>query len=356
MTDRADAICPHFGTCGGCTYQDVPPDAYRELKRQIVLDALAREGLTNVDVRPIVEIKPATRRRATFKVAKSGGVTLFGFHAAESHTIVDMQECRVLTPALARLVPSLREMMAEKLKEGQEAELYVIQTDNGLDIALHGVHPNAEATKWAARWAEKLRLTRVTVGDQILVELAAPTLSIGHAQVRLPLLAFVQPTREGEAVLQELVLQGVGRAKNIVDLFAGVGTFALRLAERARVQAVDSDGPALKALGDAARMAQGLKPVTVLKRDLLRLPLGAGELKLFDAVVLDPPRAGAEQQARELAGSKVPLIVYVSCNPASFARDARHLVAGGFRLGAVTPVDQFVWSSHIELVASLSRV
>jgi 23S rRNA (uracil1939-C5)-methyltransferase len=352
----AAVICRHYGTCGGCSYQDMPLDAYRNLKRQTVLDALAREGLFDVDVGPVVEINPATRRRATFKASKSGGVTLLGFHAAESHIIVDMQECRVLTPALARLVPSLREMMAERLKEGQEAELYVIQTDNGVDIALKGIHPNAAATTWAARWADKLRLTRVTVGDQILVELAAPILQFGHANVRLPPQTFVQPTREGEAVLQDLVLEGVGRAKTIADLFAGVGTFALRLAERARVQAVDSDGPALKALGDAARMAQGLKPVTVLKRDLFRVPLGAGELKPFDAVVLDPPRAGAEQQARELAPSKVPLVMYVSCNPQSFARDARLLVAGGYRLGAVTPVDQFVWSSHIELVACFSRV
>jgi 23S rRNA (uracil1939-C5)-methyltransferase len=333
----------------------MPPDAYRELKRRIVLDALAREGLTEVDVRPLVEIKPATRRRATFKVAKRSGMVLLGFHAAESHTIVDMQECRILTPTLVRLVPLLREMMAEKLKDGQEAELYVIETDNGVDIALHGVHASAEATKWAARWSDKLRLIRVTVYDQTLVEMAAPTLRIGNADIRLPPLAFVQPSREGEAVLQELVIEGVGRAKNIADLFAGVGTFALRLAERARVQAVDADGPALKALADAARTARGLKPLTILKRDLFRLPLGAGELKPFDAVVLDPPRAGAVQQARELAKSKAPLIAYVSCSPASFARDARLLVAGGYRLGTVTPVDQFIWSSHIELFAPFSR-
>jgi len=352
---KAEFICRHFGICGGCSYQDMSPDAYRDLKRQIVLDALVREGLSDVDVRPIVAIKAATRRRATFKVAKTGGITLFGFHAAESHTIVDMQECRVLTPALVRLVPSLREMMAERLKDGQEAELYVVETDNDVDIALKGIHPNAAATTWAARWADRLRLTRVTVGDQILVELAAPALQIGHANVRLPPLAFVQPTREGETVLQDLVLEGVGRAKAIADLFAGVGTFALRLAERARVQAIDSDGPALKALAEAARMTQGLKPVSALKRDLFRLPLGAGELNRFDTVVLDPPRAGAVQQARELAKCKVPCIVYVSCSPASFARDARLLVAGGYRLGAITPVDQFLWSSHIELVACFSR-
>ncbi len=355
MTESAEAVCRHFGTCGGCAYQNMPSDAYRDLKRQFILDALDSEGLSDVDVRPVVEIKPASRRRATFKAAKRAGVTLFGFHAAASHTIVDMQECRVLTPGLARLVPSLREMMAERLKEGQKTDLYVVQTDNGLDIALHGVRADAASTTWAARWAEKLRLTRVTVGDHILVEFAAPTLSLGRADVHLPPLAFVQPTREGEAVLQDLVIESVGHVRNIADLFAGIGTFALRLAEGARVQAVDADGPALAALAAAARKAQRLKPVTTLKRDLFRWPLSPAELNPFDAVVLDPPRAGAEQQARELVRSKVPCVAYVSCNPASLARDAKALMAGGYRLGSVIPVDQFVWSSHIELVARFSR-
>jgi 23S rRNA (uracil1939-C5)-methyltransferase len=333
----------------------MPADAYRALKRRIVVDALDREGLAGVDVAPIVETPPASRRRATFKAERRDGETLIGFNAAASHAIVDMHECRVLTPAIFRLVSGLRDMMAERLKEGSKAELYVLQADNGFDVALHGVRVDEAATVWVARWAEKLRLVRVTVGDQILVELASPAISIGRASVKLPPAAFLQPTRAGEEKLQDLVLKIVTRKKNVADLFAGVGTFALRLAESARVHAVDADGAALNALADGARMAEKLKPLTVLKRDLFRQPLGAGELKPYDAVVLDPPRAGAARQVDELARSKVPLVCYVSCDPASFARDARRLVAGGYRLGTVTPVDQFVWSSHIELVARFSR-
>jgi len=331
------------------------PADYRDLKRQLVLDALAREGLSGAVVEQVVQIQPATRRRATFKAEKRDGTTRIGFHAAASHTIVDMLECRVLTPELVRLVPLLREMTGERLKDGEKAELYVVQADNGFDVDLHGVPADAASTTWAARWMERLGLSRVTAGGQIIAELAAPTVAIGRANVHLPPLAFLQPTQEGEMLLQGLVLVAVRQAKNIADLFAGVGTFALRLAERARVHAVDADGAALDALGAAARMAQKLKPVSLLRRDLFRRPLGAGELNPFDAVVLDPPRAGAVQQARELTQSKVPLIAYVSCSPASFARDARLLVAGGYRLESVTPVDQFIWSSHIELVARFSR-
>jgi 23S rRNA (uracil1939-C5)-methyltransferase len=355
MNVASDSVCRHFGTCGGCTYQGMPADAYRALKRQIVVDALERDGLAGMDVAPMVETPPASRRRATFKAEKRNGETLIGFNAAASHAIVDMQECRVLTPAMFRLVAGLRDMMAEWLQEGGKAELYVLQADNGFDIAIAGVRAGEAATVWIARWTEKLRLIRVTAGDQILVELAPPAVSIGLATVNLPPSAFLQPTRAGEERLQKLVLKIVTRRKNVADLFGGVGTFALRLAEIARVHAVDADAAALKALTDAARTAQKLKPVTTLKRDLFRQPLGGVELKSFDAVVLDPPRAGAARQVDELARSKVPLVCYVSCDPASFARDARRLVAGGYRLGPIIPVDQFVWASHIELVASFSR-
>jgi 23S rRNA (uracil1939-C5)-methyltransferase len=331
------------------------PDAYRAFKRQFVVDALKRETLPDIDVAPIVEVGPASRRRATFKVEKRNGATLIGFHAASSHAIVDMHECRVLTPQLFRLVPRLREMMAEQLKEGDKAELYVLQADNGFDVSIRGVRVDTASVTWAARWAEQLGLIRVMADDQVLVELDSPILAIARATIEVPPGAFLQPTRAGENILQDLVIEAIGRAKNVADLFAGVGTFAFRLAEVARVQAVDADGPALKALGDAARMVQKLKPLTILKRDLFRQPLGAGELKSLDAVVLDPPRAGAVRQSGELAQSKVPVVAYVSCNAATFARDARLLVAGGYRPGTVTPVDQFIWSSHIELVARFAR-
>ena len=360
MRPDAEAICRHFGTCGGCAYQDMDPESYRDRKRGFVLEALRRHDLAHADVAATIEIGPAKRRRATFKAAVADGEALLGFHAAASHSIVDMQECRVLTAELVRLVSHLRAMLPELLKEGAKADLYALQAENGFDVGLRGVKASPSAGAWAARLAKVLRaatlnLLRVSADDHMLLEFEAPMVAFGRAQVRVPPFAFLQPTAEGEAILQECVLGGVGRARSIADLYAGVGTFALRLAETVRVQAFDEDETALAALQGAARTTEKLKPVTVRKRDLHRVPLGPGELAGFDAVVLDPPRAGAARQAAELARSKVPRIVYVSCNPDSFARDARVLAAGGYRLGTVTPVDQFVWSSHIELVACLTR-
>ena len=349
-------LCRHFGTCGGCTYQDLPDGAYRALKTKNIIDALARHGFADTSVADMVEVVPGTRRRASFKVQKRDGAVLLGFHAAASHDIVDMHECRLLTPALFVLVGGLRAMMAELLDEGQKAELFVTETENGGDVAVQWsrqVNPTNSAI--AARWAQKLGLARVTANGELLAELAAPVIEIGPALVALPRNAFLQPTQEGEAVLQEHVLEGAKRAKTVVDLFAGSGTFALVLAEKARVHAVETDSAALDALAAAARATPGLKPVTVERRDLFKLPLQPPELARFDAVVLDPPRVGALAQAKELARSKIRRIVYVSCNPESFARDARVLVSGGYRMGTVTPVDQFLWSSHSELVTTFTR-
>jgi 23S rRNA (uracil1939-C5)-methyltransferase len=333
----------------------MPVAAYRAFKHKLVVDALKREDLTNIPVADVVEIPPATRRRATFKAEKRNGETRLGFHAARSHAIVDMLECRVLTPALMRLVPKLRDMMASRLKEGEKSELYVAEADNGIDVSISGLNAGPRTTAWAADWAGKLGLIRVTAGSDLLVEIAQPLITFGRAQVRLPPRAFLQPTRDGEAQLASFVLAAVHGSSKVADLFCGVGTFALRVAEHARIAAVDSDATALAALTNAARTAQKLKPVEALRRDLLRRPLGVSELARFDAVVLDPPRAGAVQQCAELARAQMATIVYVSCNPASFARDARVLLAGGWRATRVVPVDQFTWSSHIELVASFSR-
>jgi 23S rRNA (uracil1939-C5)-methyltransferase len=331
------------------------PDAeYRSLKRNLVVEALARHGFADALVEEPLEVAPATRRRAVFKVAKKNGATLIGFHAARSHAIVDMQECFVMTPALAALVPRLREAISSLLREDEDAELHVTDTDEGFDVAL----------KWSrarnvqgeiARMAEKFGIARVTTGSETLVELAKPSIAFGKVRVALPPESFLQPTREGEAALQARVLSALKGAKNVADLFAGCGTFALPLAAQSKIHAVDSDGPALAALAWAARAVQGLKPVTTEKRDLFKRPLFQGELARFDAVVLDPPRAGAVAQASQLAASKVARIAYVSCNAGSFARDARVLTDAGYRMGNVLPVDQFLWSSHIELVAGFTK-
>jgi 23S rRNA (uracil1939-C5)-methyltransferase len=355
-TLTASSLCRHFGTCGGCTYQDLADDAYRALKRASVVDALARHGLADVDVAEIIEVAPATRRRAAFKSAKRNGAVLLGFHAAPSHDIVDMRECLVLTPSLFALVPSLRAMMAELLDEGQKADLFVTETQNGADVAIRWSRRLDPTTVAAlAHWATKMKLARITANGEPAAELAAPSVRFGTATVVLPAEAFLQPTSSGEAILQEMVAASLKGVKSVIELFAGCGTFALVLAEQSRVHAVEQDRLALEALAQASRATSGLKPVTTEKRDLYKRPVTPPELARFDAVLLDPPRAGASAQARELAQSKIRRIVYVSCNPESFARDARILAAANFRLGTVQPVDQFLWSSHIELVAAFRR-
>jgi 23S rRNA (uracil1939-C5)-methyltransferase len=351
-----NALCRHFGTCGGCLYQDMPDDAYRALKRDGVLRALKQHGFDDAVVEPPIEVAPRTRRRAVLKIAKRNGEVAIGFHVRESHTIVDMRECLVLTPALFALVRELRPMMDALLNNGDNAEASVTETDTGFDLSLKWNKPvTTSRTAEIARWAQMLKLARVSSGRDVLVEFATPSIRFGKAVVKLPRDAFLQPTREGEAALQQCVLEGIGNAKHVADLFAGCGTFSLVLAERARVHAVELETPMMEALADAARNTQGLKPLTIEKRDLFKVPLGGNELKPYDAVILDPPRAGAERQVIELAKSKIRRVVYVSCNPATFARDARALVNGGYRMGAVQPVDQFLWSSHTELVATFAR-
>ncbi|HEY1632912.1 MAG TPA: hypothetical protein VGF56_16460 [Rhizomicrobium sp.] len=338
--------CIHFGTCGGCVDQS---DANRLAKREALIRALGGLG----EVADVIAVPPGTRRRANFKAEKKSGGVQIGFHAARSHDIVGMRECLVLTPKLFGLVAGLRAMMEALLADGGKADIDVTETDTGFDVALQGIRAEGTAKRAEiARWAQALKLARVMVGKDVLVEFGAPSVTLGRARVLLAPGAFLQPTREGEAALQAYVRDAAKGAKRIADLFSGCGTFSLVLAEDARVHAVEREGAMVDALAAAARATQGLKPVTTEKRDLFKVPLMARELDDFDTVVLDPPRAGAAAQAAELAKSKVKRVVYVSCDPVSFARDARLLVGGGYRMSPVTPVDQFLWSSHIELAAS----
>ena len=346
--------CPHFGACGGCSLQDLPPADYAAAKRAAVRKALIKAGVTAEVLAPII-VLPRSRRRAVFKIKSLAEGLHIGFHAAKSHTVIDMHHCEVLTPGLFALVGALRQKLEPLFGVGEAAELHVTETDTGFDCAL----------RWRAQLTPTLRaalssalsglgLARLTMGRELVFETAQPAVQLGGAKVILPPNPFLQSTVEGEAALQARVIETVGKAKTVADLFAGVGTFALPLARRAKVHAVEQDQPALAALAQASK-ASGLKPVTTEVRDLFKLPLTPMELNGYDAVVLDPPRAGAEAQAKALARSKVPVIAYVSCDAASFARDAVLLVKGGYRPGPVTPVDQFLWSSHIELVGGFAR-
>lgn len=349
-------VCRHFGICGGCSLQDLSSQDYRAAKRDSVVQALARAGLGDVTVAEPIMVPEHSRRRAVFKLAKHKGQIEAGFHAAKSHSIVDMCECLVLTPALFCLTAALRIALAPILNEGEKAELHVSEADNGLDLAFRTLRKLTPAlTSELASTIRGRNVVRIVFNNDMVMENAAPVVNLGGANVVLPPHAFLQATKQGEAALQEHVVALMKGAKNIADLFAGLGTFTFALARRARVHGVEQDGAALAALAAAARATSGLKPITTEKRDLFKQPLTPPELKAFDAVLLDPPRAGAEAQARALAASTIARVVYVSCDAASFARDAAILAGAHFKPGSVTPIDQFLYSGHIELVAGFER-
>jgi 23S rRNA (uracil1939-C5)-methyltransferase len=350
-------LCAHFGTCGGCSFQNMPPSAYAALKREQVVRALGRHGFDNIPVEMPAEVPPRLRRRATLAIAMRDGAAEIGFRAARSHEIVDLRECLVLLPSLVALARSFRELMPSLLRRGQEGELRLTQCKNGFDLALQIPDQiNPALSRTFADWVRRKDVARLVINGDVLVQLTEPLILLNEVEVALPPNSFLQPTHEGEQILQDAVSGALPGASRVVDLFAGCGTFTFGLARRRRVHAVDSDAAALEALKTAARKAQKLKPVTVETRDLFSQPLQPLELKSFDAAVVNPPRAGASAQAKAIAKSVLERVVYVSCNPESFARDARIMSQGGFRIAWARPVDQFLWSSHIELVALLERL
>jgi 23S rRNA (uracil1939-C5)-methyltransferase len=354
---RTKPVCQHFVICGGCALQHVETTAYHEWKRDQVVQALSQRGITGIDVAPLVAFGPRTRRRAVFTARLVNGDVMVGFQERGTHFIVDMAECHVVHPDLFALVPRLREALADVLPEQARAEVDVMRADNGLDVVL-GVGrmtlDSALRTKFADI-AAKLGIIRLTVNGELVAQSQVPVLEWAGAKVTPPPGAFLQAVPEAEAALQTLVTEAVGNAKRVADLFAGCGAFTFPLAKKSAVAAYDSETASIDALSAAARNAKGLKPITAERRDLFRRPLLKHERDTFDAVVIDPPRAGAKAQTEQLATSKVGTIAAVSCSPTTFARDARTLIDGGYQLKSVTPIDQFLWSPHIELVAIFER-
>ncbi len=356
--DRVLPPCAHFGRCGGCALQHLAPAFVADWKRRRVVATLSRAGLAPEIVNPTISIPPQTRRRATLAARRVGKQVVLGFTERASHRLVDLEECRVMRRELVALIAPLRVRLPELLKDGEAADVAVTLTDTGINLLLIRQRAlDLGDREVLAAMAEELDLaglswqgkTRGNV-EPIAVR-RTPVVLLDVQAVSLPAGAFLQPSAEGQAALWRLVgeaLKGVdGR---IVDLFSGVGTFAVPISAYAPVTAYDSDRDAIDAL-------TGLKSrsVTARQRDLFREPLTAKELDTFQAAILDPPRAGALAQAKMLAESHVPLVAYVSCNPSSFARDAAILADGGYVLEAVTPVDQFLWSPHIELVGIFHR-
>jgi 23S rRNA (uracil1939-C5)-methyltransferase len=354
--ERIAPVCGHFGVCGGCALQHVAGARYREWKRGLVVAALARAGV-DAPVDDLIDAHGEGRRRAVFHARRSARDVLeVGFAALKAHHVVPIDRCPVLAPALSGAIPTAWDIAELLASTRKPLDIQVTATDAGLDVDVRGSGPlTAAQTTALAQVAERRNLVRLTRHGEIIAQRTPPVLTIGRAEVVLPPGAFLQATPAGEAVLARLVALHCRDAKAVADLFCGAGPFALRLAERARVTAIDNDPDALAALRRAAAGTAGLKPVTAQQRDLFRYPLGRSELKAFEAVVFDPPRQGALAQARELAASGVPSVAAVSCDPASFARDARILLEGDYRLVRVIPVDQFLFSAHVELVAHFEK-
>jgi 23S rRNA (uracil1939-C5)-methyltransferase len=354
--ERIAPFCPHFGVCGGCQTQHWDFARYRAWKHELVVTALRQAGL-DAPVGELIDAHGAGRRRATFHARRSErGVLEVGFAAYRAHHIVSIDRCPVLAPSLAGALPAAWALAESLGAVKKPLDIQVTATDSGLDVDVRGSGPlPPQRLSALARLADTHGLARLTRHGELIVQRLAPTIRIGKAQLVLPPGSFLQATAEGEAVLSRLVGEHVGNARQVADLFCGVGPFALRLAERVRVLAMDGEAAAITALQQAVANTSGLKPVEAETRDLFRRPLAPVELKRFEAIVFDPPRQGAEAQARQLAAAKVPLVIAVSCSAATFARDARILADGGYRLTGVTPVDQFRHSAHVELVAKFIR-
>lgn len=354
--ERIEPICPHFGVCGGCAVQHWSAAPYGAWKRDLVIAALRQIGI-DAPVADLVDAHGLGRRRAVFH-ARHGGhdVLEVGFSAARAHQIITIDRCPILAPSLDDALKAAW-VIAEELGPARKPlDIHVTASDSGLDIDVRGSGPpKAPLMTALAQVATRQNLARLTRHGEVIAQLRPPSLRMGTATVLLPPAAFLQATTAGEETLARLVLAATAGAKNVADLFAGVGPFALRLAERSRVLAIDDDGPALAALKGAAAGTPGLKPIATERRDLFGNPPATAELNRFDAVIFDPPRQGAQTLSRALAVSDVPIVIAVSCNPGTFARDIRLLIDGGYRLATVTPVDQFRYSAHVEIVACLEK-
>jgi 23S rRNA (uracil1939-C5)-methyltransferase len=354
VADRVKPPCIHAKTCGGCLMQHASDELVARWKTGIVQGALAGQGLS-APIRPILTSPKQSRRRATLSARRTRGGTLLGFHMRGSDTILPVPQCQLLDPALIATFPALEAIVRLGGTRATEMQLTVTRFAGGADVLATGGKPADAALRMdLARIAESHGLSRLTWDAETVALRAQPIIAFGPARVTPPPGAFLQATDHGEAAVLAAVTQAIGPARRIADLFAGCGTFALPLTRHAEVLAVEGDAAMTAAMDKGWRAATGLKRLTTQTRDLFRRPLEPDELRGLDAVVIDPPRAGAEAQTAAIAAARVPVVAMVSCNPATFARDARLLVQAGYRIDWVQPVDQFRWSPHVELAARLS--
>ncbi|RKT32274.1 23S rRNA m(5)U-1939 methyltransferase [Roseovarius halotolerans] len=353
--DRVAPPCRHFKSCGGCQLQHASDDFLAAWKQDVVRVALSANDLT-AEFLPIAVSPPRSRRRATFSARRTKKGAMAGFHMRGSDVIVEIPECQLLHPDLMRALPVAEMLACAGASRKHSLSVAATTSLNGLDISISGGKPlDGPLRLELAALAGQQDLARLSWEDEVIATRLPPEQRFDGVAVVPPAGAFLQATQEGEDALRQDVVAIVGTATKVADLFSGCGTFALPLARHAAVHAVEGEKAMIEALDRGWRKSEGLKAVTHEARDLFRRPLLPDELARFDAVVIDPPRAGAQAQVAELCAASVPTIAYVSCNPASFARDARTLVESGYQLDAVRVVDQFRWSAHVELVAAFRR-
>jgi 23S rRNA (uracil1939-C5)-methyltransferase len=354
-TERVKPPCRHARTCGGCQLQHASDAFVAHWKQDVVAGALAGQGLSAVFL-PLQTSPPQSRRRATLSARRTKGGVLMGFHGRASDTITEIPDCQLLHPSLIVAFPGLQALVQTGGSRSAELSLQVTLTRGGPDVVVTGGKPlDAELRLDLARLIEAHGFSRLTWNGETVALRDRPALTMGTASVVPPAGAFLQATPEGEAAILSAVKTALGKQKRVVDLFSGVGTFTLPLAGLMEVHAVEGDKAMMTALDLAARNTQNLHRISNEARDLFRRPLEPDELAGFTGAVIDPPRAGAEAQSACLAKSIVPVIAAVSCNPVTFARDAKALIAGGYQLDWVQVIDQFRWSTHVELVARFNR-
>ena len=352
---RVDPECRHFTECGGCALQHYEADAYRHWKRDKVLHALKGKGIA-CEVAALVPCAPHSRRRVVFSARRTETGMLLGFVRALSSEIIPVEECPISLPPVIAALNRLRALAGLVCATPKPFHMMVTVTASGLDIAVQDAGKLGEnQRRIASNFVLAEGFARLAVDGEIIIEPKKPVVQFGSVAVAVPSGAFLQATEAAEQTMADLVGKHLSRAKKVADLFSGCGSFALRLAAKSEVHAVEADAPALAALDHAFRFASGLKRVTSERRDLFRRPLTFKELNVFDGLVFDPPRAGAEDQSKQIARSDVPFVAAVSCNPVTLARDLRILLDGGYVLKSVTPIDQFLWSSHVEAVALLEK-
>lgn len=356
VAERVRPPCTHYKSCGGCAVQHASDEFVARWKKSVVEVALSAQGLV-APVRRVITSPPYSRRRATLTARRLKRGAQVGFNGLRSDTITEIPDCHLLRPEIVEMLPFVRDLA--RIGGSRKARLAVTLTllDDGMDISVSGGKGLTRElfSALVAACAEVAGIARLSWGGELLAAFSPARLTLGKARISPPPGAFLQATAEGERALVASVTEAVQHARHVADLFAGCGTFSLPLSEKATIHAVESTDEMLAALSEGWRNTSGLKEITTEPRDLFRQPLLPDELNRFDAVVLDPPRAGAEAQVAEICRSEISHLAMVSCNPITFARDVKALAQAGFAISWIDVVDQFRWSSHVELVASLSR-